>query len=341
MSNAHKNQIPMLALANYLSLANMAGESAIAVDTGDQLPGVICAANASRFTEDNFSQPLTTYAAGFRDPNNIEATLEFFAPMVEVDGELFEFAKADNAQEFYAEADDVRSRGADFKRIEYTEEKQTAKTQNKGLTMRVESKDWTAAKGQRAVAKLQRRLWRNELWRAIALLSAAATNDDKTWDASAGKDPDMDITTALIAAADASGIRPNRVGFGDTAWNKRWISHRAQDSAGGTASASLTPDALASLLMVDQVLISKERRQSSASAKTQLLANLVLLFNAVTGGDDEDPSNIKRFVSPVEGGGRVRVYEQRVSAKLIDITVEHNSNIIVTSTLGIRKLTIS
>jgi hypothetical protein len=335
-----KQQIPLAAFAGYLALANAAGFEPLVIDTGTQAPGVIAAANASRFVEDNFSEPLTTYAVGFRDPNNIEQTLEFFAPGVETT-ERFEFAKHDNAQEFYAETDDVRSRGADFKRIEYTSDKADAHTVNKGLTIRVESKDYTPQKGRATVAKLLRRLYRNELWRAIALLSAAATNDDKTWDVTAGKDPDMDITTALIAASDVSGIRPNRVGFGDTAWNKRWISHRAQNSAGGTASAGLTPDALAALLMVDQVLISKERRQSAAATKTQILANLVLMFNAMSGGDDEDPSNIKRFWSPVEGGGKVRVYEHRVSAKLIDVTVEHNSNIIVTSTLGIRKLTIS
>lgn len=340
--NPSRNSVPLAALANYLALANSAGFAPLAVDNGgDNGIGVIAAANASRFVEDNFSEPLTTYAVGFRDPNNIEETLEFFAPAVPVDGELFEFAKSDNAEEFYAETDDVRGRGADFKRIEYTEEKATAKTQNKGLTIRVESANWTPQKAQAKIAKLKRRLLRNELWRAIALLSAAATNDDKTWDVTEGKDPDMDIVTALTTGADASGLRSNRIGIGETAWNKRWIAHRAQNSAGGTASASLTPDALASMLMVDKVYVSKERRQVTAATKNQILSNLVLMFNAMSGGDDEDPSNIKRFQSPCEGGGQWRVYEQRVSAKLIDLTLEHHSNIIVTSTLGIRKLTIT
>jgi hypothetical protein len=64
-------------------------------------------------------------------------------------------------------------------------------------------------------------------------------------------------------------------------------------------------------------------------------------FFAEAGQSTEDASNVKRFVSAVEGGGDVRVYEQQVSAKLVDITVEHNSNIVITSTLGIVKLTIS
>lgn len=334
------NKIPLAAFAGYLALANAAGFEPIVVDSGNNAPGIICAANASRFIEDNFSEPLTTFGVGFRDTNNIEQTLEFFAPGVET-SERFEFSKANNAEEFYAETDDTRARGADFKRVEYTSEKADAHTINKGLTIRLETKDYTPAKGQAAVAKLLRRLYRNDLMRAIALLSAAATNEAKTWDVTAGKDPDQDLLNTLIAGADASGIRPNRIGFGDTAWNKRSLAHRAQTSAGGFASAVMTPDQVAGILMVDKVLVSKERYQSGAATKAQVVSNLVLLFNALSGGDIEDPSNIKRFWSPCEGGGKIRVYEQRINAKLIDITVEHYSNIIITSTLGIRKITVS
>ena len=81
------------------------------------------------------------------------------------------------------------------------------------------------------------------LRRAIALLSAAATNTAKTWDTTAGKDPDSDVNTELVTAADLSGIRPSRVGFSDTSWSKRLLAHRAQNTAGGFASAAMTPNA--------------------------------------------------------------------------------------------------
>jgi hypothetical protein len=55
----------------------------------------------------------------------------------------------------------------------------------------------------------------------------------------------------------------------------------------------------------------------------------------------DDPTNFKRFWTPVEGGGKYRVYEQPVSAKLVDLTVEHYSNVVTTSTVGLRKLTIT
>src|SRR6266545_2172698 len=52
-------------------------------------------ANAARLTEAYFSEPLTTYAAGWKDPNDINATLEFFAPAVPVN-RRFEYAEAIN-----------------------------------------------------------------------------------------------------------------------------------------------------------------------------------------------------------------------------------------------------
>jgi hypothetical protein len=135
-------------------------------------------------------------------------------------------------------------------------------------------------------------------------------------------------------------VRPNRVGYGDTSWSKRFLSHRAQPSAGGFASSGLTAEQLASILGVDKVMVSKER-YSTGGSKSEVLGNLVMMFMALDGADTEDPSNIKRFVSPCEGGGPVRVYERQVTEKLYEIVVEHYELTKITSTLGIRKFTVS
>ena len=55
----------------------------------------------------------------------------------------------------------------------------------------------------------------------------------------------------------------------------------------------------------------------------------------------DDPSHVKRFVSNTDAGGRFAVYVQPYGAKFWDVTVEHYSNIIVTTTLGLRSLVIS
>lgn len=329
----------------YAAAISYAAAMALPLDSGGGAPnnpGVICLANETRFVESYFNEPLTTYAVGWRDPANIEATLDAIVPRVTVP-RRFTYREWTNKEEFYSELDDIRSIGSDFKRVEYTGKETEGKTLNKGLTVLVDLDEIADKAGweQMVVGKLMRRLARNDLRRTITLLDSNATNTAKTWNTDAGKDPDQDVLTDLITAADASGIRPNRVLYGETAWDKRGLSHRAQDTAGGYASASLTPEQLASLLNVDRVIISRERYQSSASQKTKIVNNLVIEFLQSQSIDIEDPSNVKRFVSPTDGGTPVRVYTQQISAKLYVVTVEHYSNIVLTSSLGLRKLTIS
>ena len=310
-------------------------------------PGQILFANSSRFLETYFSEPLTNYAVGWRDPSNIEASLQFIAPVVPV-GRRFEWKQAANAEEFLSEVtDDQRAIGSDFKRVEYTATDVTDKTLNKGLTYiadldNVSGPNWQNDK----VGKLLRRLYRNEFRRGITAISAAATNTALTWDTTTGKNPDQDLKTDLLTATSASGIRPNRILYGDTAWNKRGLSYEGQS---GTSTAfgmiaNYSPEQLSARLMVDAVRVSRERYQSSSSAKSEIVSNLIFAFFAEDGVDTEDPSNVKRFVSSFsaeQGGGFVRVYQQQISAKLVALTVEHYSKIIVTYTGGIRKWTIS
>jgi hypothetical protein len=309
--------------------------------------GQMLFANSSRFLETYFSEPLTNYAVGWRDPNNIEATLNFIAPPVAV-GRRFEWKQAANAEEFLSEVvDDQRAIGSDFKRVEFTASDVTDKTINKGLTYiadldNVSGPNWQNDK----VAKLMRRLYRNEFRRGITALSAAGTSNALTWDTTTGKNPDRDLLTDLLTATTATGIRPNRILYGDTAWNKRGLSYEGQS---GTSTAfgmiaNYSPEQLAARLMVDQVLVSRERYQTAAATKSEIVSNLIFGFYAEDGVDTEDPSNIKRFVSAFsgeQGGGLVRVFVQQISAKLVAITVEHYSKIIVTYSGGIRKWTIS
>jgi hypothetical protein len=339
----------------FLSLANH-DRIPFLPDGAPMLPGQVYAlANDSRFTETNFSEPLTTFAVGWKDPNNLEGTLEFFSPKTPVPGRLFEWKKATNAEEFFTETDDIRAIGADFKRVEYTAADVTDKTLNKGLTMRVDLDNVnTTITGweNRYVAKILRRLLRNELLRGITLLSAAATVTPKVWNAAA--DPDADVVNEEIAAANQVGFQFNRAGYGHTAWATRFTSLRGNANPARWGSATMTPEQLAMMFGVDEVFVSKERYQSSAAAKSEAVGNMVLMFFAQAGLDVEDPSNIKRFVSPPpnvlsggnefkrpSGGLDVNVYVQQTSAKLVDISVEHYAKTVMTSTLGVREFTVT
>ncbi|MDY3228391.1 MAG: hypothetical protein SOW92_01950, partial [Kiritimatiellia bacterium] len=84
----------------------------------------------------------------------------------------------------------------------------------------------------------------------------------------------------------------------------------------------------------------EDRYQASANAKNALLSdNLVLAYNTQTSGIKDDPSNIKRFVTKVNGSDYAVFREEKAAG--IDITVAHQSRIIITSGLGIGTLTIS
>ena len=132
------------------------------------------AANENRFTAGNYSEALTAFTVGWKSPDNLNDILDFIAPPVPV-GRRFEFKTSDNAQAFYSESDDVRSIGAEFKRVRYDGASINEKTLNKGLTIRVDhdeiaDDDWQ----ERYVQMLLQRLLRNELRRAVTAVCEKA-----------------------------------------------------------------------------------------------------------------------------------------------------------------------
>ncbi len=311
--------------------------NSLPADNGQQPSGVICAANESRFAATNLSEPLTTFAVAWKDGSDLQTLLDFIAPPVFVQ-RRFEFRRASNAEAFLSETDDVRAIGAAFKRVDYTGDAVQSKVFNKGLTIRIDHDEEPDGNYQeRYVQLLLQRLLRNELRRAVAALDGAAVSASKTWGASAN--PDADVRDAIAAAANVTGVSPNRVLFGEGAWFKRADAYDQQDNAGASRSAGLTPDELAPKLFVEGVRILRARYQSSETAKANILGNSVYAYYAEQSGIKDEPSNLKRFVTPTEQGA-YRVYVDE-HAKYTDLTVEHYSNIVVTSDLGIRKLAIS
>lgn len=300
-------------------------------------PGVIYLANEARFTSATFSQPLTTFSVGWKDGDNLLALLQFLAPEVVV-GRRFEFKKATNAETLLSETDDVRAIGSPFKRVEYTGTTVNEKTLNKGLTICIDKDEMVDGDEERAVMRLKSRLFRNDLRRAVAMLLAidgAGTN--KTWGA-AGK-PDKDLMDAIQAAGDSAGLNPNRLLFGTAAWQLRYSSYEAQATAGAFSGLSMTPDQVAAKLGLNGARVSGERYQSSSTAKSKIVGSFAVVFFGEDGVGKDDPSSVKRFVTPVGPEG-VRVYRDEKD-KFVDITVEHYSNLVTTSSVGVAKLNIS
>jgi len=315
---------------------------ALPADSGrDLVAGQIYAANEARFTSANYSEPLTAYTVGWKDPENLEALLAQVAPEVSV-ARRFEFKAANNAEAFLSETDDIRAIGAPFKRVEYTGSSVNEKTHNKGLTTRIDHDDVVGdAWREQAVDRLMMRLLRNDLRRALVLLNAAANNQARIW-TSGSPNPDDNLRTELRASADISGVRPNTVLFAEAAWDARVGAYEASTAPAAARKAAMTEQELARHLMVDLVLPIKARYQSTSSAKAGVMtASTVLLYFALQGVTKDDATDIKLFRSPARGGKfGVYVTEQE---KFTDITVEHYSNVVITSglTSNIRKITVS
>ncbi len=308
--------------------------------SGQAEHGVITRWNADLATQGSYREELTTYAVGYTGVN-FAADREALAPGVRV-ADQFAYHVFDNAEAFYSElTDDLRAPRADFKEVEYTNTRVLGETFNRGLMMVVDPRQVRNMPNWEQVytRKLQERLMLNSARRAMALLVAGAVNVGKVWDTTAGKNPDGDVRTQIKTGHTLAGVRPNRAAFGPTAWDLRVSSHEGQNNAGGYAAAGRDEVALARYLGIEQVLICQARYATSASAKAEALANLVILYNAMANALPEDASNIKRFWSPCENGQEIQVHRWDVGPKKMFLAVEMNEFMKLTSTLGLRTIT--
>lgn len=300
--------------------------------------GVICAANESRFTSGHYSEQLTGYTVGWKDPENVDAIVESLFPEVPV-SRRFDFKKADNAKAFLTETDDDRPIGSSFKRVEYGGTSAQGKTHNRGLTVRIDHDEVedVDAEVNGTIERLMQRLARNELRRGIAILEANDTTEGAVF--SAASNPDGLIRAALKASTDITGVRPNVVAYGETAWDLRLDAYEAPGRQNGGNRADKTYEELARYLMVDKVEVVKARYQSTATAKAAVVPSTVYAYLAIPGASKDDPTAVKRFTSKSRGGQKYGVYKVE-HEKFTDVSVERYSNIIYTG-LGIVTRTIT
>ena len=304
--------------------------------------GQVALANDTLFQMGNVDIELTQYAVGYRDQANLEAELNSIAPGVQTP-ERFSFRSFDNTEAFLLDTgdNDIREIGGNFNELEQLHSSETeTRTLNKGFAMRVDKDrvknqpNWQ----QRMVGHIRTRLLRCDVRRSYALIDAASVNTAKTWGASA--DPDMDIANQILAAANVVGVAPNTLVMDDTSWLLRQSAHRAQNTAGSNASAQLSFDEMRAKLGLARGFKSSSRYASSTSAKTQFVSSKVYLYTAIDGAMEDDASNIKTFWSPCENGERFQVWIAEFP-KYYVVMVEHYSKPTLTSSLGVRKLTIS
>lgn len=303
--------------------------------------GLIMAANDANFDSAHLSEPLTEFIADTPDDEGLDTLLELACPSVPV-GRAFTYRKHESAEQFQAAIndEDIREIGGDFPTVRLTGTQENGRTHNKGLTMILDNDQGgeDPAVQQRAVTNLRNRLLRTELYRLEALLEANDTATTPNWGATnTAADPDGDLMSAINLGGDARGIDCNTVLYGGGAWVTRFLSLGIGSNAARHQTRNLTPQQVAQLLMVDRLAIAKFRRQTGASTKGKIVGDKVYAYYTKAGATANDASNVKRFVTPVPGGGMFRVYVEAV-LKRTRVTVEHYSSIDLTSSLGIRKI---
>lgn len=331
-------------LHDLTNAADYARQVGVPFDTGADAfrPGQVFLYNDSRFNQSYFSQPLTTYVVGGWNRSNLGAEIDAICGRPVPVPRKFDHKVWDNTEGLATDGtDDIRAIGGDFKVIRLTSTEVERKTVNRGLAMILDRDEMTnvALDEQKAAMYLMGRIQLNIAKRAFDLAAAAAVNTARTWNTSAN--PDSDMRTSIRTAADLSGLRPNNVIFGDTAWDLRVAAYDAQATAAAFQGASATPEQVAARLRVDRVFVSNARYSSSATAKTGIAANLVLSYFVDNSGMDLDPSNIRRFYTPTAGGGPIRVFRRELSETSVMIGVEHFELIAIPFSTGIRKETVS
>ena len=317
------------------------GEFLNAAQVTSPAHGMTALAHADSFNNSHYSEPLTAYTQGWRDPENLDELLEFLFPAVQV-GRRFEWYKHDEESDFLVDTDDSRAPGADFKAVRATGKMNLGQTTNKGLTMFVDMDQVSSIQNWQQIytSRLLRRCKRNDLYGAIMLLAAAAGNANKTW--GTASDPDADIMQMVSDAGDLIGFNPNRLAFFGNTWLKRVMAYRAQENEGAKSSLMLKdPSELATFVGAALGRNITARLKVDGAQKGKIGGNYVVAFYGENGVGPEDPSATKRFWSPCDGGGEYRVFVDQTNPKISKITVERYNTLVVTSQLGLKKLTVS
>ncbi len=308
----------------------------------------ITLANKNDYNPSNYDPNLTLFASGWKPMENFPQLLESIAPAYKVP-HRFDYIYSED--DFCTtDSNDIRAAGAQFAQVNFKGQVIQAKTQNKGLKVRIDKDDIVDAYfKERYVQVLMKRLYLNEIMRVVKTLDVCANKltlseaaeeaDECVWNGAQGVNPDSDIRQNLILkAAELTGIYPNRILFGDDAWFNRSESYELQDNPGGYNASSLTTERLSQKLLVDEVKVFKSRHKADDDdSAISIIGNQIFAFYVNNDSMKDEPSNIKRFVTPLEDNNNFRVYVED-KPKYLDISVEHYSSVVITSARGIRKI---
>lgn len=295
--------------------------------------GQIGMANEAALTSGLMSVPLTSFITADTSAADLEALLEYLCGHV-ASGRKFEYRVAAHGGKIAtvgADAD-IRAIGGSFKVVDARGQVEQGKTRSKGFTLAIDIDDdkENPTAREEAAQYLRMMLVIFEIRRALALIEANATPDNKVWSEAVGgvwADPDADLVAGVSVAL--RNTNPNRLLVGAAALANRFRALRSGDTAKG-ATSLFTLQQLAALCGLEEIRSEKIIYQDDTGANQNLIpGSKIYGFYQPKGGTRYDASNIKRFVY-----GDWRVFVRELESVVL-VTVSHYSDIVLLDGTGL------
>jgi len=288
-------------------------------------------------------QPLTQFTTGVQDRENLLEILNRVAPLCPAGGLYFDYLNETESEEFQKRTLQSIERPVhgEFPMRKVTGQMVSGKCKNYGLVTYLDRDQGglLPAMQQAQVASTRNIILRSLLADAFQQIDDNASADSSSnWNDSTAN-PDGDARAMVKASGDARGEEPNVVVFGNGSWHYRLDSYEKPSRTNAGNHADWLPERLAQYLGVDDVILSKTRYRSSASATSGIVGAKVYTYSARPGLMPSDSSNLKRF-QYVGDGGEFRVFIE-VGSHRVKIIVDCQAVNKITSTVGIRKRTIT
>ena len=301
-------------------------------------PAEVIAANDGNLEGFHLSQPLTEFATGAPDGDGLQELLNRIAPPVPT-GMRFSYQIHTEAEERQAPglSSIRRPIGGDFPIVRLTGTETQGRVFNIGLTTFVDDDQGglDQAVRQRHVMNLLNRILRAQLVHAVDLIDSAASEVGSTNWGSSTSNPDGNTRADLRAAKLARGMKSSTVMYGDAAWLYRQDAYEQPARNNSGQKASYTPEQLAAYLRVRDVIVAEDTKRSSATALADIVGSATYNFMTDPTATTDDVSNVKQFVM-----GGLEVFIERLT-KRTKITVSKYANTLLTSSVGIKKRTIT
>ena len=289
------------------------------------------------------SQPLTQFSTGIRDRENLQELLDRVCPMAPVGGLRFSYLAETEAEEMQKRTVQQLARPVhgEFAETKITGSMVDGAVDNLGIITYLDiDQGGLVPEMQQAVVQSRRNLiLRSLIADALAKIDAAATADtSKNW-GDAAANPDGNMREMVKNCGDARGEDANVVVLGQGAMHYRQDAYEVPTRTNGLERAGYSTEQIRSYLNVDDVIALRARYRSSSTAAAALLGAKVYAYNARSGLMPMDSSNVKRF-QHIATGGAMRVWIEAGTHR-VKIIVDCYARNVVTSTVGIRKRTIT